>query len=179
MKNVIVAAMAMFFAFAASAQVPVPDFKNAPALLKDGKLVKLEKQNSEIKGKVNGMGFGGQSQMLTIDGGSSPVTAPAKAEFVLKVDADADPETIFYLAKCLEHKKVREVEVGKTSAFAAYGATGKSVKRFHEKLSYEKVSDGVYKVKVDEKLEPGEYAFVPNSGGAAGSMSAVYCFAVK
>ena len=179
MKNVIVAAMAMFFAYAASAQVPVPDFKNAPALLKDGKLVKLEKQNSEIKGKVNGMGFGGTSQMLTIDGGSSPVTAPANAEFVLKVDADADPETVFYLAKCLEHKKVREVEVGKTSAYAAYGATGKSVKRFHEKLTYEKVSDGVYKVKVDEKLESGEYAFVPNSGGAAGSMSAVYCFSVK
>ena len=179
MKNVIVAVVAMFFAYAAVAQVPVPDFKNAPHLLKDGKLVKLEKQNSEIKGKVNGMGFGGQSQMLTIDGGSSPVSAPAKPEFVLKVDADADPETIFYLAKCLEHKKVREVEVGKTSAFAAYGATGKSVKRYHEKLIFEKVSDGVYKVRIEEKLEPGEYAFVPNSGGAAGSMSAVYCFAVK
>jgi hypothetical protein len=159
--------------------VPVPDFKNTPMLLKDGKLVKLEKQNSEVKQKVNGAGFGGTSQNVTIDGPSSPVSAPAKAEFVLKVDADADPETIFYLAKCLEHKKVREVEVGKTSAFAAYGATGKSVKRFHEKLNYEKISDGVYKLKVDEKLEPGEYAFVPNAGGAAGSMSAVYCFSVR
>ena len=179
MKNVIVAALAMFFAYAATAQVPVPDFKNQPALFKDGKLVKLEKQNSEIKAKVNGMGYGGTSQMLTIDGASSSVTAPSKPEFILKVDADADPETIFYLSKCLEHKKVREVEVGKTSAFAAYGATGKSVKRFHIKLTFEKISDGVYKVKVDEKLEAGEYAFVPNAGGAAGSMSAVYCFAVK
>ncbi len=179
MKNVIVAAMAMFFAYAASAQVPVPDFKNQPMLFQDGKLVKLEKQNSEIKAKVNGMGYGGTSQMLTIDGAASPVTAPARPEFILKVDADADPETIFYLAKCLEHKKVREVEVAKTSAFAGYGATGKSVKRFHEKLTYEKVSDGVYKVKVDEKLEAGQYAFVPNSGGAAGSMSAVFCFTVK
>ena len=179
MKNVIVAVMAMFFAYAATAQVPTPDFKNQPALLKDGKLVKLEKQNSEIKAKINGMGYGGTSQMLTIDGGSSPVSASAKPEFVLKVDADADPETIFYLSKCLEHKKVREVEVGKTSAFAGYGATGKSVKRFHIKIAFEKISDGVYKVKVDEKLEPGEYAFVPNAGGAAGSMSAVYCFAVK
>jgi hypothetical protein len=179
MKNVILAVVAMFFAYAVSAQVPVPDFKNQPALLKDGKLVKLEKQNSEIKGKVNGMGFGGSSQMLTIDGGSSPVTASAKPEFIIKVDADADPETLFYLAKCLEHKKVREVEVGKSSAFAAYGASGKSVKRYHEKLKFEKISDGVYKVTVDEKLEAGEYAFVPNAGGAAGSMSAVFCFAVK
>jgi hypothetical protein len=179
MKNVIVAAMVMFFAYAATAQVPVPDFKNQPALLKDGKLEKLEKQNSEIKGKVNGMGYGGTSQMLTIDGPSSPVVASSKPEFVIKVDADADPETIFYLAKCLEHKKVREVEVGKTSAFAGYGATGKSVKRFHEKIVFEKISDGVYKIKVDQKLEAGEYTFVPNSGGAAGSMSAVYCFSVK
>ena len=179
MKNVLLAVVALFVAFGASAQVPVPDFKNAPALLAGGKLVKLEKQNSEVKGKVNGMGYGGTSQMVTIDGGHSPVEATGKPEFVLKVDADADPETIFYLAKCLEHKKVREVEVGKTSAFAAYGATGKSVKRFHIKLSYEKVSDGVYKVKVDETLEAGEYAFVPNAGGAAGSMSAVFCFAVK
>jgi hypothetical protein len=179
MKNVLLAVVALFVAFGASAQVPVPDFKNAPSLLKDGKLVKLEKQASEVKAKVNGMGYGGTSQMVTIDGGSSPVTAPSKPEFVLKVDADADPETIFYLAKCLEHKKVREVEVGKTSAFAGYGASGKSVKRFHIKLSYEKVSDGVYKVKVDEALEAGEYAFVPSAGGAAGSMSSVYCFAVK
>jgi hypothetical protein len=179
MKNAILAAVVMLCAYAASAQVPVPDFKNTPTLLKDGKLVKLEKQNSEVKQKVNGMGFGGMSQNVTIDGGSSPVTAPANAEFVIKVDADADPETIFYLAKCLEHKKVREVEVGKTSAYAAYGATGKSVKRFHEKLTFEKISDGVYKIKVAEKLEAGEYAFVPNSGGAAGSMSAVYCFGVK
>ena len=179
MKNVIVAVMAIFFAYAATAQVPTPDFKNQPSLLKDGKLVKLEKQNSEIKAKINGMGYGGTSQMLTIDGGSSPVSVAAKPEFVVKVDADADPETIFYLAKCLEHKKVREVEVGKSSAFAAYGATGKSVKRNHIKISFEKISDGVYKIKVDEKLESGEYAFVPNAGGAAGSMSAVYCFSVK
>lgn len=179
MKNVIAAVAALFIAYAACAQVPVPDFKNAPNLLKDGKLVKLEKQNSEIKGKVNGMGWGGTSQMLTIDGGSSPVSAPADPTFVLKVDGDTDPETVFYLAQCLEHKKVREVEVGKTSAFAGYGATGKSVKRFHVELSYEKVSDGVYKIKCKEKLESGEYAFVPNAGGAAGSMSAVYCFSVK
>ena len=179
MKNVLVAMMVLFVAFGASAQVPVPDFKNQPALLKDGKIVKLEKQNSEIKGKVNGMGYGGTSQMLTIDGGSSPVSAPSKPEFVVKVDADADPETIFYLAKCLEHKKVREVEVGKSSAFAAYGATGKSVKRNHVKLNFEKVSEGVYKIKPDEALEEGEYSFVPNAGGAAGSMSAVYCFSVK
>ncbi len=179
MKNVLLAVVALFVAFGVSDQVPVPDFKNQPALLKDGKLVKLEKQSSEIKAKVNGMGYGGTSQMLTIDGGSSPVTAGSKPEFVVKVDADADPETVFYMAKCLEHKKVREVEVGKTSAFAGYGATGKSVKRFHIKLNFEKVSDGVYKITCDETLEPGEYAFVPNAGGAAGSMSAVYCFAVK
>lgn len=179
MKNVIVAAIALCIAFTTNAQTPVPDFKNAPMLLKGGKLEKLEKVAAEIKQKVNGMGYGGVSQMVTIDGASSPVTADAKPEFVIKVDADADPETVMYLAKCLEHKKVREVEVAKQSAFAAYGATGKSVKRNHVKLNFEKVSDGVYKITLDEKLEEGEYAFVSASGGAQGSMNTVYCFKTK
>lgn len=162
------------------AQDAVPEFKNQPAALENGKLVKLEKISAEVKQKVNGMGWGGVSQNIQIDGPTSPVKLSNKPEFLLKVDADTDPETVFYLAKCLEHKGVREVEVGKTSAFAAYGATGKSAKRFQIALKYTKVSDGVYKVTVDTSaLEPGEYAFVMASSGAVGQMSNVYCFKVQ
>lgn len=165
---------------ATTTSVLAPDFKNQPMLLENGKLVKLEKVSSEVKQKVNGMGWGGVSQNIHIIGKTSNVNVSKKPEFVVKVDADTDPETVFYLAKCLEHKGVREVEVGKTSAFAAYGATGKSAKRFQIKISYTKMSEGVYKINIDgPALESGEYAFVMASTGAVGQMSNVYCFTVK
>ncbi len=179
MKNVFVAAIAMFFAYAASAQVPVPDFKNQPTLLVDGKLVKLEKQSSEVKHKVQGMGYGGTTSNLHLDGGQSDVRTTTKPEFVIKVDNDVDPETLYYLTKTIKSKKARDVEMAKQSAFAAYGAVGKSVKRFHVKLDFEKVADGVFKIKVGEPLEDGEeYAFVAVSQGVNTGNSTVYAFGV-
>jgi hypothetical protein len=163
-----------------NAQDLVPDFKNQPTALVGGKMVKLEKVSAEVKQKVNGMGYGGVSQNIQVDGPASPVILSSNPEFLLKVDADTDPETVFYLAICLKAKKVRSIEVAKTSAFAAYGATGKSAKRFHVALTYEKISDGLYKVKVGETLKVGEeYAFVMKSSGATGQMSNVFCFGVK
>jgi hypothetical protein len=179
MKNVIVAAMVMFFAYAATAQVPVPDFKNQPTLLKDGKLEKLEKQSSEVKNKVHGGGYGGTTSDLHLDGPASDVRTSTKPEFVIKVDNDVDPETLYYLTKTLKNKKGRDIEMAKQSAFAAYGATGKSVKRFHVKLDFEKVSDGVYKIKVAEPLETGEeYAFVSVGQGVNTGNSTIYAFGV-
>ena len=162
------------------AQDAVPEFKNQPAALENGKLVKLEKISAEVKQKVNGMGWGGVSQNIQIDGPTSPVKLSNKPEFLLKVDADTDPETVFYLAICLKAKKVRSIEVAKTSAFAAYGDTGKSAKRFHVGLTYTKVSEGLYKVTVNETLKPEEeYAFVMKNSGASGQISNVFCFGVK
>lgn len=163
-----------------NAQDLVPEFKNQPVALEGDKLVKLEKASAEVKQKVNGMGFGGASQNIQINLPASPVRLSTKPEFLLKVDADTDPETVFYLAICLKAKKVRSIEVVKTSAFAAYGATGKSAKRFHEEVTYEKVGEGIYKVTVNEALKSGEeYAFVLKNSGASGQMSNVFCFGVK
>lgn len=179
MKKVLTALVMVLTVCAVNAQALVPDFKNQPMELKDGKLVKLEKVAAEVKQKVNGGGWGGVSQNIQIPGKTSTVTCSNHPEFLVKVDDGTDPETLLYLAKCLEHSKVREVEVGKTSAFAAYGATGKSVTRFHVKLEFEKAGENIYKIKLGQKLEEGEYAFVMSSTGAAGQMSSVFCFTVK
>ncbi len=88
-----------------NAQDLVPDFKNQPTALVSGKLVKLEKVSAEVKQKVNGMGYGGVSQNIQIDGDASSVQLSSNPEFLLKVDADTDPETVFYLAICLKAKK--------------------------------------------------------------------------
>ncbi len=179
MKKLIFLLMMMPFGVL-NAQNLVPEFKNQPAAIDGDKMVKLEKVSAEVKQKINGMGYGGTSQNIQIDLPSSPVRLSSNPEFLLKVDSDTDPETVFYLAICLKAKKVRSVEVAKTSAFAAYGATGKSAKRFHVELTYEKVGDGVYKIKVNEALKAGEeYAFVMKSSGASGQISNVFCFGVN
>jgi opacity protein-like surface antigen len=181
MKKMFIAVAALFIAFGASAQTPVPDFKNSPMLLNGGKLVRLEKQSAEIKNKTNGFGYGGNSTNFHLDGPHSDVrTATNKPEFVIKVDEGVDPETLFYLTVCLRSRKGRDVELQKSSAFAAYGATGKSAKRFHVKLNYEKIADNVFKITLDEPLEDAEeYAFISvGQGSLNGTNSLGYAFGV-
>jgi hypothetical protein len=180
MKKTILTALAVAFVYCASAQnVPVPDFKNQPTLLSGGKLVKLEKQTAEVKNKVQGMGYGGTTSNLHLDGGRSDVRTTTKPVFVIKVDGDVDPETLYYLTITKKSKKGRDVEMQKQSAFAAYGATGKSVKRFHIKLEFTKVSDGVFKIIPTEALEDGEeYAFVSVAQGVNTGNSTTYAFGV-
>lgn len=165
----------------AFAQTPqVPEFKNSPMVIKgDGTLAKLEKQNSEIKTKAKGMGYGGVSTFINIDGKTSPVRVKPNAAFMVKVEADVDPETVFYISPAKEVGKSREIEMTRVSAFAAYGAKTKSVKKDDIVCTFTKVSDGVYKITPDSPLTPGvEYAFVNATQGANGSQSTVFCFGV-
>lgn len=163
----------------------IPDFKNQPMLLnEDGSLSKLEKQVSEMKVKAKAMGYGGASSYINLIPANSPVSLSDNTpEFVIKVDDDIDPETVFYLTKCAVNSKNRQIEMMRTSAFAAYGAGGKSTKKEIVALEYSKIGENVYKMTVTEALEPGEYAFVnasqgSGSAGAAGS-TVVFSFGVK
>lgn len=157
----------------------IPDFKNSPmAINEDGTLKKLEKQNAELKTKAKGMGYGGVSTFINIDGKNSPVRVKATTDFILKVDADVDPETVFYVSPAKEVGKTREIEMTRVSAFAAYGAKTKSVKKDDIPLEFVKIQDGVYRIKCTG-LTPGtEYAFVNATQGASGSSSTVFCFGV-
>jgi hypothetical protein len=179
MTTVIVLVMAMFGSVIAQT-TQTPDFKNSPMLIKaDGSLVKLEKQNSEIKTKSKNMGYGGTSTFINIDGKNSTVRVSANATFMLKVDADVDPETVFYITPAKEVNKTREVEMTRVSAYAAYGAKTKSVKKDDISVSFTKVADGVYKITPDAPLTPGmEYAFVNATQGSSGGQSTVFCFGV-
>jgi hypothetical protein len=182
MKKILFFALVLtyFFNTEVSAQ-PIPDFKNQPMLLKDGQLSKLEKQTAEMKVKAKGMGYGGVSNYINLVPANSPVAMGNRSpEFVIKVEDDVDPETVFYLTLCKTTGKNRQVEMMRMSAFAAYGAGGKSTKKDHVSLTYTKIADNVFKITVDEPLESGEYAFVNSSQGTTGgAMTVVYCFAIK
>lgn len=171
-----------FLSIAAIAQ-DLPKFSNQPMLLEDGKLKDLEKQMSEVKMKAKGMGYGGTSSYMSILGRSSTVVTGITPEFVVKMkEVDVDPSTIFILAKC-EVKSNRQIPYMRTSAFAGYGAGGKSVNKDHVQLKFEEygTEPGAYKITTVGQLESGgEYGmYIATTGATAGSTTPIYCFRVK
>ena len=143
----------------------------------DGSLEKLEKQNSEIK--VKKVPYVGTTRFISITGAKSPVRVGTDAVFIVKVDAETDPETVFYVQECKGGGKNREIDMEKISAYASYGAKGKSVKKDQKPLNFEKISAGVYKI-IPTGLKAGtEYGFVQSSQGASGAQSTVFLFGVN
>src|SRR5665647_1590072 len=113
MKKTTTTLFLAFFALLSFGQLtPVPDFKNQPMALENGKLEKLEKQTVEQKVKAKAMGYGGSSSFILLLGESSPVVLSSNPTFIIKVDADVDPESVIYLRKVAKaNKKGRELEM--------------------------------------------------------------------
>ncbi len=175
-KAIVVLAAAIMLAGIVNAQ-QVPDFKNSPMVLKkDGSLEKLEKQNSEIK--VKKVPYVGTTRFISITGGKSSVRVGTDAVFIVKVDGETDPETVFYLQASKGGSKNREIDMEKISNYASYGAKGKSVKKDQVECTYEKISAGVYKI-TPKGLKAGtEYGFVDAVQGASGAHSTVFLFGI-
>ncbi len=178
MKNLLTTLVFAFYTMVSYGQnALVPDFKNQPMYLSDGKLNKLEKQTVENKAKAKALGLGGASSFILLLGENSPVVLSSTPTFYIKVAEDVDPETVLFLRKVSKaNRNGREVEMMRVSAFAAYGAKGKSVKKEDAALGFTKVSDGVYSFTPIQPLESGEYAFLnPNST----EQSLVFAFGVR
>lgn len=138
--------------FVFAQDVQIPDFKNAPMLIKaDGSLGKLEKPTQEVKGKSKGFSFGASYvSFLNILGGHSPIKIdPKDANFIIKLsDAETDPEGMLYITKVIVSKDTRELELSQSAAAGAMafgGGKGKSVQRDDIKCEFTKVAPGVYK----------------------------------
>jgi hypothetical protein len=181
MKKLITLLFICAFVVSFAQDTLVPDFKNQPMLLQGDKLVKLEKQTSEQKAKMKGMGYGGTSMFILLLGEFSPVTASSNPTFYIKVEDDVDPESVYYLTKVTKaNSKGREIEIMRTSAFAGYGAKGKSTKKDDVACTYEKVEGNIFKFSPNAPLAAGEYAFISVAQGGAGSaQSLVFAFGVK
>ena len=177
-KAIVILAAVIMWTGAINAQQPqVPDFKNSPMILKkDGSLEKLEKQNSEIK--VKQVPYVGTTRFISITGGKSPVRVKTDVTFIVKVDAETDPETIFYVQASKGGAKNREIDMEKISNYAGYGAKGKSVKKDQVPLNFDKVQDGVYKITATGLKAGTEYGFVSTAQGASGTQSTVFLFGV-
>lgn len=156
-------------------ETKVPDFKNTPVLVNgDGSLTKLEKLTGEKKSKTAGgpwgAAYGGAAanmDYMTFDGVGSAVKVDPSAQFMVKLDEDVDPESVFKLTTVVVNKKNKNREVYTKKS------GGKSVQDSFVTLSYEKVSPGVYKITTPGLTAATEYAFIQESS------STVYLFGTK
>ncbi len=174
MKMIAVALMATTMtAFAQNPQIP--DFKNTPMLVNgDGSLTKLEKLTGEKKSKTAGgpwgAAYGGAAanmDYMVFDQPTSSVKVDPKSAFIVKLDEDVDPESVFKLTSVVVNKKNKNREVYTKKS------GGKSVQDSFVTLSYEKVAAGVYKI-TPAALQPAtEYAFITESS------STVFLFGTK
>ncbi len=178
MKNLILNLSLLLFCVLMYAQdYPKPDFKNQPMLYSDGNLSSLEKQVAENKIKIKGLGYGGSQQTISVPGGHSPVRVSKTPTFIIWVDEGIDPQSLIVFSKMDVKKKKRSVAMAKYSAFAAYGATGKSMSgKYHVDYDIKKVQEGVYKIIVRSELDSEmEYVFY-NAEKTSDQQLTVYLF---
>jgi hypothetical protein len=114
MKKTITLMLAVILssAFVFAQDVPVPEFKNTPMILKsDGGLGKLEKQTGTTKqgggGPSFGYGYGyrgnvGGNTFITLTEPNSPVKVSTSVVFIVKLtDEETDPEGVFTLIEAI------------------------------------------------------------------------------
>ncbi|MCB0657841.1 MAG: hypothetical protein KDC57_16965 [Saprospiraceae bacterium] len=162
MNKIIISTLFVLSVMVANSQKPVkPEFKNEPMFFEDGKLIKLETQTAEIKVRAKALGYGGSQMEISVPGGSSPILVSDNPTFYIWVDEGVDPETILILTKTIFSKNKRNVPMMRVSAFAGYGARGKSMAgKYHVPYEIEKMQNGVYKITPSSELEKDmEYAF--------------------
>lgn len=173
------------------------------------KLVRLEKGSSPLQTKAKMMGLGGMENGYTLDDEKSPVRISDGNNLVfvfssggtsnLTPEADSamksngmdlsamqtgpmsmmnDPSQNTTLYSMSSEKGKRKIILQSASGMGILGKTKKISTKYT--LSFKKVKDGYYEIKVDKNLPKGEYAFVMMqlmSMDASGSYS-LFAFAV-
>lgn len=162
---------------------PEPDYFNQPYFLNDSnQLEKIEKADAKYEIKVKGMGYGGYDMFFTALGSQSTkrFSKEKSLVFLIKLNTDVDPEGFIVVSKAtIKNKKRLFIFDSRTMMGEA-----KETKDKKTPITVEKLSDKVFKIKITEKMEPGEYAFKPFSsvnlgGNAAGGLNqTLYCFGI-
>ncbi len=159
--TILPATLLMLATIGAQAQtkpMPVPEFKNKVMYQKkDSTLSDLD--NTDMQAQYKPSMTGSASTFIMAAGTTSAVKrvgSPAN-KFIVKIDADVDPENVVELLKFTVDKKNRKIII------ASYVmGTAKDVTLPKQKLTFTKVGDGVWIVSPAAQLEAGEYAFFVN-----------------
>jgi len=168
--------LTLFLIFAATvttkAQNAVPEFKNKVMLhKKDNTLGSLDNTslNYGMKGKMGG----GTVCMKTEGTNASTIFAPKSGDdFIVKIDAGVDPESIVTLYQFDVEKKQRSITIGKVGMRGSQNVEMPVVK-----LNFKKLEEGVYIISAVKPLEAGEYIFTVNQPLSSSVVAEVKGFA--
>lgn len=98
-------------------------------------------------------------------------------QFIIKVSAGVDPESLFTLVKFESNNRQRRILINKVTIRTAMQGTNK-VELPKVPLTVKKIGDGIYLLSPQEQLTDGEYGFLNNRQGFDADFFA-FCFSVK
>lgn len=144
----------MLYCFIPATAQNLPEFKDKPYFLeaKTGKLIELEKSQYFTMAKAKGL-FKAEGGFV-LNGASSSVSIPSQNElkFIVRIDDNIDPTSIFDLAKFTVRANQRILVT--TTAKATSATTTLDTIPYEVK----KIKNGCYYLIV-KNLPPGEYFF--------------------
>ncbi len=158
-----------------SQDLPNPEFAGRPYFIKDNSLVNFERADGVLsatagmKGMVTFYGVPASKSDVRFSSSSLPI-------IFIRVDAGVDPVEVFSIVRADIGKKGREFIVRKTDRRNAVQDMSDVLVKF----SFTKKADGIYELKFDNGITPGEYAIISSTetGGGTSLKSKISCFGV-
>jgi hypothetical protein len=159
MKNTLIIMVLTLIASTVSAQDVCPEFANMVSVIseKGSSSQELGLEKAVAKQKKKGI-YRGHDTSVRLEGPSAKVAVKPSQAFVFKpFNASIHPRQQVKLYPFNTKKDYRELSVGGTNMWG--GSKDKKAKDDSIELTFEKVSQGCYKVTPGGALPKGEYAF--------------------
>lgn len=160
-----------------------PEYSLRPYYVNNSELISFEKVKAKIDIKVKALGYGGSNTYLTAFGLNSNIRFK-KGEIpkiLIKIEGDDEPEDYLTILKSEKSKKKTDRRRFKQASMALGGKT-RDVSDNEINFSLKKLGNNIYELKIDEDIEFGKYAVIPNiqSNGNSilsyNSTQKIYCF---
>lgn len=151
--------------FAQQDSVPEPDHAGRPYFLYDGKLLSLERADAVYDVNAVAFGYGGSNSYYSVlDPSSSIRFKHALPRLFIKLEGDVDVEDNPLIVSIGEVKKGRrKFEITGRGMFGS----AKDIRGKFISPKLKKIRGSLYEIIFEQQLAPGEYAFLPLSGGGA------------
>jgi hypothetical protein len=165
MKKSLVTALVALMSSSASAQSTCPDFVNMVSVISDdgASAKELGMEKAVAKQKKKGI-YRGWDNSVRLEGPDAKVAVKPTQSFSFKpINPSIHPAQQIKLYPFNAKKDYRELAVGGTNMWG--GSKNKKSADNSIDLTFEKISDGCYKVTPDVSLPDGEYAFSLGSVG--------------
>jgi len=173
MKKTLIILLLGLTSSTANAQATCPEFVNMVSVISaDGTSAKeLGMEKAVAKQKKKGI-YRGYDNSVRLEEPNAKVSVTSSQSFSFKpINPSIHPAQQIKLYPFNSEKKYRELAVGGTNMWG--GSKNKKSADNSIDLSFEKISDGCYKVTPDVSLPKGEYAFSLGSVGTGGSSADV------